>query len=571
MDGEHSSGGKVPETLPKQFYRSKQSIFPALELLEREDLREDDIISFCQGKKTRPLSLDSLQRQCMDQEELYRRRRKELQSLLRKVKTGDARVDEDGRLVEVANPSAPPAIQLPPPPQIPRNPPPLNGPQWLDHEEEDREWIAQGEREAAAGVDRVLEQWRNEGVAEEDLVFVRVPPNDDQANLTFRRVCFAVLAVVGAFTAIMLQTLPLSSPAYPNPEKLLGELLHVKTIDRHIAACEHLDRTENLTEWDRLSEFMGARPLSDDCGDGVLHIPSRRVILDQLVSSQFPKLLIAPVVQDIMLRGLDKTWFFDCQGIPGDGNNRKQAVNKTGQSSTPVTSQCFRGIHDDFLPSSHIKKVIDAGARMILQGGDHYDIYRATEVPESLEPIFEKTKEYLQQVYSVLDTIHPVAFRIGAEGSMDGKDGPRVTFQSLGVSGRPVSLLNLTNYVQYVERVGKRNGFAQFSLPWPLRVQPYRDECNLLADMQVDRRFRIHTMVFLTDGGSSGSEFRGGETLYVDNHPSNSNPRRKIRRGLVIDSVRGRLVVSTGGMENRRCRLPIRSGVRAALQIWWQF
>jgi hypothetical protein len=215
-----------------------------------------------------------------------------------------------------------------------------------------------------------------------------------------------------------------------------------------------------------------------------------------------------------------------------------------------------------------VNAALELGARLILEGGDHHDIYAAVpKVPESLVGIVEKIRTLLHDVYFTRNNIQPVAFRIGAEGPMDGTGIP----SRLGLTNslpRPVKLLNLTNYVQYVERVGKRNGFAQFSLPWPLRVQPYRDECNLLADMQVDDRFMIHTMIFLSEG--AGSEFRGGETLYVDNHPSNSNPRHKIRRGLVIDGATGRLVVSTGGLENRRCRLPIRAGVRAALQIWWQ-
>jgi hypothetical protein len=88
-----------------------------------------------------------------------------------------------------------------------------------------------------------------------------------------------------------------------------------------------------------------------------------------------------------------------------------------------------------------------------------------------------------------------------------------------------------------------------------------------MSDLQADPRFAIHTSVFLSTG--AGRDFGGGVALFVDDHPSNANPRRRIQRGITIDGSRGRLVVSTGGLENRRCRLPTRQGIRASLQIWW--
>ena len=123
--------------------------------------------------------------------------------------------------------------------------------------------------------------------------------------------------------------------------------------------------------------------------------------------------------------------------------------------------------------------------------------------------------------------------------------------------------------MDWVNRCKRQNEIARYSLPWPFRVPPVRDTCNLMSDMEADPQFAIHTTVFLNDGAGAG--YRGGVSLYVDHHRDNSNPRRRIRRGVSVDGSRGRVLVSTGGAENRRCRLPTRAGLRTSLQIWWKY
>jgi hypothetical protein len=61
-------------------------------------------------------------------------------------------------------------------------------------------------------------------------------------------------------------------------------------------------------------------------------------------------------------------------------------------------------------------------------------------------------------------------------------------------------------YLNWIEKYKRRNELAQFSLPFG--VQPVRDTCNVMADVEVDPRFAIHTSVFLADGAGSG--YRGG-------------------------------------------------------------
>jgi hypothetical protein len=151
------------------------------------------------------------------------------------------------------------------------------------------------------------------------------------------------------------------------------------------------------------------------------------------------------------------------------------------------------------------------------------------------------------------------------DGSWRGFDSLRSHFDSILF---PVSdtFNRFQNYVNWLNATKRHNEDALYSIG-PFGKEPIRDPCKLMADMEADPRFGIHTSIFLSDG--AGKDFAGGVALYVDEHNSNSNPRRRIQRGVSIDGHRGRIVVSTGGLENRRCRLPTRAGIRAVLQIWW--
>ena len=121
--------------------------------------------------------------------------------------------------------------------------------------------------------------------------------------------------------------------------------------------------------------------------------------------------------------------------------------------------------------------------------------------------------------------------------------------------------------MNWLENTNLQNDMAAYSLPPPFATQGERDACYLMSDLDVDPNFAVHTSVFLSD--SAGSQYAGGAALYVDDHRSNAMPRNKIQRGVSIDGSRGRIIVSTGGAENLRCRLPTRAGIRAVLQMWW--
>jgi hypothetical protein len=552
-----------------QLYRPRGPFHAAQELLERKDLTDQDIVDFCNDEKAlRPASLDAQELEYLSRVEAYRDRRKEIQELKRKLRIGEARIDDDGNLVPVTNPPLPPAALLPaPPPPRPNfnmgaNPPAA------DNDEVDQQWMEQEEREAAAAIARAVQRYREQGVADDDLRLIRVRPEDgERTNFTFRRICCAVLAVVTAFICILLQTLPLMrSSSVPNPvfDKLMSELLQVKNMGQHSLECPGLHRESNITWVDRLRELTGyMSSTSTDCSDGVLHIPAPSVYIDQFVKSKSVEEI--SMLKPFVTNGVNLSWFLTCQVppevqsscYPGAPDNMDSGV-----CSAPSGNLCFRGVHDDFVMEHEVGYALGMGSQLIKKGGDHFDIhYDTIYLKQWIPHVVTRLKFLLRDTYHVNESLQPVAFRVSAAAPIDGEGVPIYSANNL------IPILNRTNYINWFAKSSQRNELADNSLPWPFRTEPARDTCNLMADMEADPRFAVHTTVFLADG--AGDHYRGGASLYVDHHPSNSNPRRKIRRGVTIDGSMGRVVVSTGGLENRRCRLPTRAGVRAALQIWW--
>jgi hypothetical protein len=550
-----------------QLYRPQGPFHAALELLERKDLTDQDIVAFSNDEKDlRPVSLDAQELEYLAQVEAYRDKRKEIQELKRKLRIGEAIIDDDGNLVPVPNPPLPPGVRLPaPPPPRPNNgmgdiPPPA-----ADNEEVDQQWVEQEEREAAAAIARAVERYREQGVADGELRLLRVRPEDgERTNFTFRRICCAVLAVVTAFICIMLQALPLMrTEPRPNPvfDKLMSELLHVKHMAQHSLECPGLHRESNMSWSHRLLEFAGYMS-STDCSDGVLHIPAPSVFINQFVKSDSVEEMT--MLEPFVTNGVSVSWFMPCQVPPEVQSSCYPGVPgvDAGVCSAASSNLCFRGVHDDFILEHDVEYALGMGSQLIQNGGDHFDIhYDTTHLEQWIPNVVTKLKHLLEDTYHVHESLDPVAFRVSAAVPIDGDGVP------IYASNNLTPILNRTNYINWFVKSSRRNELADSSLPWPFRTKPARDTCNLMADMEADPRFAVHTTVFLSDG--AGEEYRGGATLYVDHHPSNSNPRRKIRRGVTIDGSQGRVVVSTGGLENRRCRLPTRAGVRAALQIWW--
>ena len=613
---------------PEQLFRYRGSTVDAQLLLERDDLTDEDIRRFCLQEptttmndahsqadsddttntstmgpsSTRASSSHSHQQHHNAQQKAYRARRNELQRLTRALRHGRARIDDDLRIVPVLqqNPPQPPAMDLPPPP---RNnhlaaPQQQQRPEHDNDDEDQQQWLTQQERAAADAIARAVERYRQKGVSDQDLCLVPVPPllprdddddNDDLAAvMTFRRICVAVLAVATAFIGIMLQqtlffqTTTTSSGTHDTmmmDTKLMHQLLHdVKLLVPHVQQCG-LSRATNMGPTARSGWYDSLvgwwwrdnrRISTVDCSDGVLHIPALQTVINAFVKSKSSEEVA--MLKPFVTHGVNESWFFPCAPPPHITWRSSPSSSSLQSSCDNVAddnkSCCFRGVHDNFLTEREIRDSLALGASLIAKGGDHFDIHRDVNLlRKQLPSVLAKLDALLTGRYGVA-TSQVVAFRVHAVGPMDGAGVPLFRATSSSSSSSLARLLNRTNYVRWIEKAQRRNEIAQFSLPWPFRIPVLRDPCILVADMEADASFAVQTSIFLSDG--AGEDYWGGAALYVDNDPSNSNPRKKIKRGMTIDGSRGRLIVSTGGLENRRCRLPTRAGIRAALQIWWK-
>jgi len=466
--------------------------------------------------------------------------------------------------------------------------------------------------------------------------------DDDNHNLltngTVRRIAIASFISVVVVLCTILQILPIASiltgaqelsSANRAFDALLNEVLVVRGWKDHVGECagglanrsEHRHFNDDDTwEWlRRTQESLFYGKTITDCSEGVLHIPSKRVIRSDLDLRDYKS-----------MRGMNVSWFMPCSGHPSerfqqqqqcnlqetnDDKNHPSLVTDNFQSEHSTTfcreqrvfDQCFRGTHDNFIEKKEINAAISMGDALIQIGGDHFDVHYDVSILNRMVPsIVEKVKNLLDRTYLNQQHQQPqndarsnndgantndeelknesaswsknsrdiqhVAFRVLTTGPMDGHDVKlKQKGEKMSMYLTHSSALNETNYLNWVLKSRQHNDKARYNSyyrPWPYRLSPKRETCDLKFDLEADARFCIQSSLSLTSG--AGEDYWGGTNLFVDNHPSNfANPRRRIARGVSIDGSRGRLVVSTGGFENLKCRFPTRAGFRTELQIWW--
>lgn len=266
----------------------------------------------------------------------------------------------------------------------------------------------------------------------------------------------------------------------------------------------------------------------------------------------------------------------------------KLSSNKTSPDSAtcsiePISESlptCFRGVADGIINDDEVDAALHLASDLIATGGDHLQVRRdATKLRKHLPTLLTKVEKQFQERHGVTCHLEPAAFRIFAALPMEGEPLSTPLAGSIhskyAITKRRAQLVNAVNHTVYHKWEAEnreRNVQAPFHLLRQLRTlshrkRPFRDPCVLMSDRQRSPDFSYHSSVFLSEG--AGVDHSGGTELYVDAHRRNKNPRRRIRRGILIDASRGRMVLSSGGNENKRCKMPMRTGIRAVLQIWW--
>jgi hypothetical protein len=577
-----STTSSSPTTRQKhgQLYHPKPgSMDGAIALLEKSNLKTSDIRAYLRRRKTN--DDEPKRKQASVDEKRFMVRRRQIVDWASQVESGGAQIDINDRLVPNRGPE--PLPQLPGPNDVVPGGAPGVGhlihnhlahpgiAGLLDNEDEERQWLEREEREAAEVIALAVKRYRDAGVPEEEFVLIHVPSlrrHGDTVNLTLRRICFAVLAVVTAFICIMLQTLPLFTsvtPSDPIFDKLMPELLHVRKFTHHARYCQGLHRNK-----DSFQNIFKGNASAIDCSDGVLHIPAVHVLQHEALrrspSSEMGKVL------KFYSNGVNVTWNMSCD-TPRTNNDPNTTMVPI--PSDPTTG-CFRGVHDGWLTHKSVEDAIIMGAKIIQAGGDHFDIHEDTLILDHYAPdLISRVRDLLTDSDYYDNALRhghlePVAFRVQVAlpmetaGVFDEKSS-----QYLGKT------INRTNYIDWLASSKRHNAEVLYSLnapPFPV-VKPIRDTCNLMADMDASETFAVHTSIFLSHG--AGVDYQGGALVYADSQNSGQghkeNARRRIRKGISVDGSRGRIVVSTGGNENRRCRLPTRKGIRAVLQIWWNY
>ena len=338
-----------------------------------------------------------------------------------KWRVAKQQIDEHERLVPTPRPEVDAGAHQ----RLPQGGPALPAPPVhpADHEEEERRWLEREDQEAAEAIARAVRRLRQAGVPEEDFELIRIPRREQNAvNLTFRRICFAVLAVTTAFVVIMLQTMPLLRTIKQTDlefDVVLYDLLQVRHFKQHAKHCNGLHRrVSNATSLlERILAWTRRNGTTIDCADGVLHIPSRQLLYESVMTiDQKEYDVLEPYVT-----GVNVSWFFPCR-VPENIEYISECFPGSNTSSCSTESdRCFRGVHDGMVSSKEVIGALQLGGHLIQQGGDHIEIHRNISLlSEWIPSVVTTLEDLLRTQYKLQGHWQPVAFRISVALPMDG-------------------------------------------------------------------------------------------------------------------------------------------------------
>ena len=363
----------------------------------------------------------------------------------------------------------------------------------------------------------------------------------DHWRVTLRRIFFAVLGVLSAVALALIHSFPLFDitssflqvDSSRKVSSLERELFDLRDLQTHIKYCgKDLNRSESIYWYDRSS-----------CSSGVLHLQPlediRRQIAD--MSGEMKNRNSYVKVQETNYIRLHRMRFKE-----GFNHTWKLDDCVSSQSKHNDTLLCFRGVHDGLIQIDETREVLSLGINLIDNGGHHDQIYNNTEVLMNNAPsVYFKLLNLLKSQYD-LKNIQPVAFRIYSTHAV---------VPTARLVGKETHLDTVLSRTINWEEVDSSNKFMT-----------YEKRCILNADRQYRSDFKVHTQVYLT----SSKHFDGGSTFFLDNtYPRYFSFGKNNFNGLLVDGEVGRITVNSGGIENRRCRLPVISGIRSVLQVWW--
>jgi hypothetical protein len=333
----------------------------------------------------------------------------------------------------------------------------------------------------------------------------------------------------------------------PKFDRVLHEILNVRDFQTHVNVCGSLQRDDATNGTS-----------NENCADGVLHIPSvDKLGLAYSGTPDFP-----------YSKGVNISWYHPCVLFETPESTcilRREVDPSNGTcQEEPQEPSCFRGIHDGIITNDEVDNLIQLGASLVQNGGDHLHIYDDTTALRTASPSVISKLESLLRTKYFLPRLSPVAFRINAVLPFD-----RTAIHKHSISKKSplLQLVNISVYQDWGKQILHMNSWSHLLLSPLLRSPLFKDPCILLSELAVNKSYAFQTSVFLSSG--AGEDFSGGNFLFVDDHASNAYLKNKINRGAVIDGSKGRIVVHSGGDDNLRCRLPVRTGVRAILQVWW--